>query len=49
MSVRGKRFEIDRAEGKILGVCAGIANSIGLDATIVRVGAVVLALAVSLP
>ena len=49
MSVRGKRFEIDRSEGKILGVCAGIANYSGVDATIVRIGFVVFALAVTLP
>jgi phage shock protein C len=49
MNVRGKRFEIDRNEGKLLGVCAGIANYTGIDATIVRIGAVVLTLAVSLP
>ena len=49
MSVRGRRFETDRSDGKILGVCAGIAKSTGLDVTIVRVGAVVLALAVSVP
>lgn len=49
MSVRGKRFETDRNEGKILGVCAGVANLTGIDATIVRIGVVVVALAVSLP
>ena len=49
MSVRGRRFETDRSDGKILGVCAGIAKSTGLDVTIVRVGVVVLALAVSVP
>ena len=49
MNARGKRFEIDCNEGKLLGVCAGIANYTGIDATIVRVGAVVLTLAVSLP
>ena len=49
MNVRGRRFETDRSEGKILGVCAGIANQIGIDATIVRIGVVVLALAVSVP
>ena len=49
MNVRGRRFETDRSEGKILGVCAGIANQIGIDATIVRISVVVLALAVSVP
>ena len=49
MNVRGRRFETDRSEGKVLGVCAGIANQIGIDVTIVRIGIVVLALAVSVP
>jgi phage shock protein C len=49
MSVRGRRFETDRNEGKLLGVCAGIANYTGIDATLVRIGAVVLTLAVALP
>ena len=46
---RGKRFEIDRSEGKLLGVCAGIANYTGVDATLVRIGAVLLTLAVAFP
>jgi len=41
MTMRAKRFEIDRENGKLLGVCAGIANHTGVDATIVRVGLVV--------
>jgi len=49
MSVWGRRFETDRKEGKLLGVCAGIANYTGIDATLVRIGAVVLTLAVTLP
>ena len=32
------RFEVDREEGKLLGVCAGLAKATGVDATIVRVG-----------
>ena len=40
MSMRGNRFEVDRANGKLLGVCAGIANHMGVDATIVRVALV---------
>lgn len=38
------RFEVDRAEGKLLGVCAGIANHTGVDATIIRVALVVVTL-----
>lgn len=44
MNVRGKSFEIDRANGKLLGVCAGIANHTGIDATVIRIGLVVLTL-----
>ena len=44
MSMRGKRFEIDRDNGKLLGVCAGLANHTGVDATLIRVGLVVLTL-----
>ena len=38
MNMRGNRFETDKENGKVLGVCAGIANATGFDATIVRVG-----------
>src|SRR5829696_3522648 len=44
-----KRFEVDRANGKVLGVCAGLAVSTGLDVTVVRIGAVLTALLVSVP
>lgn len=37
MSMRGRKFEIDRENGKLLGVCAGLANHTGIDATIFRV------------
>lgn len=33
-----KTFRLDRSNGKFLGVCAGIANYTGLDATMVRIG-----------
>ena len=33
MRRRATRFEVDRAEGKLLGVCAGLANRTGLDVT----------------
>jgi len=42
MNMRGQRFETDKANGKVLGVCAGIANATGVDATIVRIAAVIL-------
>ena len=44
MRLGGKRFEIDRAEGKLLGVCAGIANHFTVDVTIIRIGLVVVTL-----
>jgi phage shock protein C len=44
MKFRGRTFEVDRENGKLLGVCAGIARATGVDATIVRVGIVLLAL-----
>jgi len=49
MSMRGKRFETDRANGKLLGVCAGIANHLGIDATIVRIAVVVVTLMGAFP
>lgn len=44
MRFRGKRFELDRSERKLFGVCAGISNATGLDVTAVRVGVVLLAI-----
>ena len=38
--MKGRRFELDTRNGKVLGVCAGIARYTGIDATIVRVAAV---------
>ena len=39
-----KAFHLDKGNGKILGVCAGIANYTGWDVTFVRVGAVIVTL-----
>ena len=47
MNIRGRTFEVDRENGKLLGVCAGIARATGVDATIVRVAVVLLALTTS--
>ncbi len=44
MRTRRPRFEVDRENGKMLGVCAGLANSTGIDATMIRVGTVLIAL-----
>ncbi len=38
-------FHLDRANGKLLGVCAGIANRFGWDPLLVRVAFVIGALA----
>ena len=37
MNVRGKRFAVDKANGKLAGVCAGIGDHLGVDPTIVRI------------
>lgn len=49
MNMRGNRFEVDRANGKIAGVCAGLANRTGLDATVIRVALVVVTLLGAFP
>ena len=36
-----KRFEVDRREAKLMGVCAGLGKAMGIDPTIVRIGLVV--------
>lgn len=33
-----KQFRLDKAHAKIWGVCGGIANYLGIDATWVRIG-----------
>ena len=35
-----RRFALDRSNGKVMGVCAGISRSTGLDVTVARVAAV---------
>jgi phage shock protein C len=49
MNIRGHRFEVDREHGKIAGVCAGIANQVGLDPAIIRIAFVLAALAIKFP
>jgi phage shock protein C len=49
MNMRGRNFEVDRANGKIAGVCAGVANMTGWDVTIVRVGLVLLTITIAFP
>jgi phage shock protein C len=36
-----KKFEVDRTEAKLLGVCAGLGAMMAIDPTIVRIGFVV--------
>jgi phage shock protein C len=40
-----KSFAVDRNEAKLMGVCAGLANATGIDATIVRIAFVVATIA----
>jgi phage shock protein C len=49
MIIRSNRFEVDRANGKIAGVCAGIANRTGVDATLVRVAVVLVTIMGAFP
>lgn len=49
MNMRSKRFEVDRANGKLLGVCAGIANHTGVDATIIRIALVLVTIMGAFP
>lgn len=35
-----KTFNLDKSNGKVMGVCAGIADYFNIDATIVRIGVV---------
>ncbi len=37
-------FALDRRNGKIMGVCAGLSNRSGIDVTLVRIAAVLLTL-----
>ena len=42
--MRGRKFYLDRRKGKLMGVCAGLADYFNIDVTLVRIGAVVLTL-----
>lgn len=44
-----KVFQLDKRNGKFMGVCAGIANYFGVDATFVRVAAVLVTIAGAFP
>jgi phage shock protein C len=49
MSASRTRFYLDKQNKKWLGVCAGIADYMGWDVTLVRVGMVVITLAGAFP
>jgi phage shock protein C len=40
-------FSLDKTNGKFMGVCSGMARSTGVDLTLIRVGVVLVTLAVS--
>ena len=40
-------FTLDKTNGKFMGVCSGLARSTGVDLTLIRIGAVLVTLAVS--
>ncbi len=44
-----RKFHLDRRNGKIMGVCAGIADYFNIDATLVRVAAVIFTLLGAFP
>ncbi len=39
-----RKFQLDKRNGLFMGVCSGIANYFNIDATLVRIGAVVVTL-----
>jgi phage shock protein C len=42
MSARRTKFYLDKRNGKLMGVCAGIADYTGIDTLLVRIGVVLL-------
>ena len=44
-----KKFHLDKRNGKIMGVCAGLANYLNIDPVIVRIGLVVTTLVGGFP
>ena len=49
MTMRRRKFELDREQGKLLGVCAGLANHSGIDVTLIRVAVVLVTLMGAFP
>lgn len=44
MSVQSNRFRLNKSQGKIMGVCAGLADFTGIDLMLIRVLTVLLTL-----
>ncbi len=44
-----KKFQLDGRNGKLWGVCAGLANYTGIDATLIRIAAVVVTILGAFP
>lgn len=44
MSVRSNSFRLNKSEGKIMGVCAGLADYTGIDLMLIRILTVLLTL-----
>ena len=44
MKVRGRQFRVDKANGKVAGVCAGLGETTGLDPNLIRIGFVLAAI-----
>ena len=43
MNIRGRRFETDKANGKVAGVCAGLGETLNVDPNVIRIGFVLAA------
>ncbi|HTU10100.1 MAG TPA: PspC domain-containing protein [Allosphingosinicella sp.] len=44
MNLGGRTFEVDKANAKVAGVCAGLGEMTGVDANVVRIGFVLAAI-----
>ena len=44
MKVRGRRFQVDKANGKIAGVCAGLGETLNVDPNVIRIGFILAAI-----
>ncbi|MBD3762358.1 PspC domain-containing protein [Sphingomonadaceae bacterium G21617-S1] len=44
MSVQSNRFRLNKSQGKLMGVCAGLADYTGIDLMLIRVLTVLLTL-----